>query len=342
MKKGLILALIIFVSVFVNAGGKKVLVEVFTNSHCGICPNAHNAINNYLVINSDKINYIYYHMAFPYPDDQLNLVNTSDPAGRNNYYGPFIFTPVVFFNGTQQQNIYSSWENTLNAMAAEQSNFDITLSGTKNGGEIEVASQVTSTGAAADSNLVIHFIIVEDVIYAGRNGITDHKHTMRKMITSPTGESFSILPGGTETVTKQISLDPLWNPEKLKVIVFVQNSGSKEVYQSALIDYANLNITGIGENEKIPGKFNLSQNYPNPFNPSTTISYDVPVASHISLKVYDVLGNEIAELVDDFKQAGSYKVGFSINNFSIKSSGVFFYSLKAGTTKSVKKMIYLK
>lgn len=91
--------------------------------------------------------------------------------------------------------------------------------------------------------------------------------------------------------------------------------------------------------EKLPETFNLFQNYPNPFNPSTKISWQSPVGSHQTLKVFDVLGNEIANLVDEYKPAGTYEVEFN----AIKlSSGVYFYKLQAGSFVETKKMILLR
>jgi hypothetical protein len=88
-----------------------------------------------------------------------------------------------------------------------------------------------------------------------------------------------------------------------------------------------------------PGSFSLEQNYPNPFNPTTKIKYALPKASHTTLKVYDVLGNEVATLVNNEKQAGSYEVEF---NASALSSGVYFYKLQSGGFIQTKKMIVLK
>jgi hypothetical protein len=86
-------------------------------------------------------------------------------------------------------------------------------------------------------------------------------------------------------------------------------------------------------------KFTLSQNYPNPFNPTTTVNYQIPELSFVTLKVYDVLGNEIATLVNEEKPAGSYEVDFSGNNLT---SGIYFYQLQAGEFIETKKMILLK
>jgi len=76
----------------------------------------------------------------------------------------------------------------------------------------------------------------------------------------------------------------------------------------------------------IPNEFKLEQNYPNPFNPSTKISWQSPVGSWQTLKVYDILGNEVATLVNEYRQAGSYNVEFTMNNLQL-SSGIYFYRL---------------
>ncbi len=85
--------------------------------------------------------------------------------------------------------------------------------------------------------------------------------------------------------------------------------------------------------------FILSQNYPNPFNPTTTINYAIPKSSFVTIKVYDLLGNEVAALVSGMKASGNYKVEF---NASKLSSGVYFYRIQAGSFVKTKKLILLK
>jgi len=120
-----------------------------------------------------------------------------------------------------------------------------------------------------------------------------------------------------------------------------------------LIAYDPTEITSADKNNNvvIANNFQLYQNYPNPFNPSTTISWQSPVSGHQVLKVFDVLGNEIATLVDEFKPAGSYEVEFRPES-SIKhpASGIYFYQLKVANPEinsgqsyiQTKKMMYLK
>ena len=99
-------------------------------------------------------------------------------------------------------------------------------------------------------------------------------------------------------------------------------------------------ITNVENIQNIlPSKFAMEQNYPNPFNPSTSIQYAIASRQFVTLKVYDVLGNEIATLVNEEKPAGSYEVKFSANEFS---SGVYFYKLQAGDFIETKKMILLR
>jgi len=115
-------------------------------------------------------------------------------------------------------------------------------------------------------------------------------------------------------------------------------------YTNVKTQLANYGITGISQDEmnlETPSEFSLSQNYPNPFNPETTISYKVQEASQVSLIVYDVLGNEVATLVNEYKQAGFYNSQFSIRNSQLPS-GVYFYRLQAGNFSSVKKMLLVK
>lgn len=98
--------------------------------------------------------------------------------------------------------------------------------------------------------------------------------------------------------------------------------------------------TGVtSENNELPSSFYLGQNYPNPFNPSTTISYAVSSRQHVVITIVDLLGNEIAEIVNEEKSPGYYETSFNATGLS---SGVYFYSLNAGSFSATKKLIVLK
>lgn len=100
--------------------------------------------------------------------------------------------------------------------------------------------------------------------------------------------------------------------------------------------------TAVGINNGIftqPGKYSLDQNYPNPFNPATVISYNLPEASKVTLKVYDILGREAAVLVNGIQNAGRHNITFNANGLA---SGVYIYRIEAGSFTQTKKMILLK
>ena len=102
-----------------------------------------------------------------------------------------------------------------------------------------------------------------------------------------------------------------------------------------------LDITSVGEsnNVSLPVEYSLYQNYPNPFNPATTISYSVPSTSHVRLAVYDIMGQEVAVLINEVQKAGIYNAGFSGANLA---SGVYFYRLSTENSTQIKKMLLAK
>ena len=95
---------------------------------------------------------------------------------------------------------------------------------------------------------------------------------------------------------------------------------------------------GVNDNVVV-NNFTLEQNYPNPFNPSTKISFSVSERSNVSIKVFDMLGREVAELINSAKEAGSYEVTFDASNLS---SGLYIYTINAGNFSASKKMMLMK
>ncbi len=130
----------------------------------------------------------------------------------------------------------------------------------------------------------------------------------------------------------------------------IDTDGTYEYY--SLTAEVDATITSVND-ERLPEQFHLSQNYPNPFNPTTTIKYSVPVVDvpspagrdklregqHVSLKIYDILGNEVSQLVNKSQAPGIYQVEFNASNLP---SGTYFYKLEAGSFSGTKKMILIK
>ena len=125
---------------------------------------------------------------------------------------------------------------------------------------------------------------------------------------------------------------------------FNEFGGSESILKGCVINgvlYGDTTFVVDVEEEQNPiaTEYKLEQNYPNPFNPSTLISYQLPKTGNVTLKIYDVLGREVATLVDEYQNAGSFDVEF--NAFHLPS-GVYFYQLKAGEYVETKKMMFLK
>ena len=133
---------------------------------------------------------------------------------------------------------------------------------------------------------------------------------------------------------------PNWENLITQPVLILVDSGNDGTIDDTL-EILN-QITSVDDDQGsmlTPDSYNLAQNYPNPFNPTTKISWQTPVGSHQTLKIYDVLGNEVATLVDEFREAGRYEITFDASNLA---SGIYFYRLNAGSFVETKKMILIK
>jgi len=156
------------------------------------------------------------------------------------------------------------------------------------------------------------------------------------------GVILKITNGGTNWTLQNVGSN-----RNLRSVFFTKNSVEPEPgwivgANGLILSNTTGGILHIGElNTTAPNEYTLFQNYPNPFNPTTTIKYQIPELSFVTLKVYDVLGNEIATLVNEEKPAGNYTVEFRIDNLEL-SSGIYFYQIRAGNFVETKKMVLLR
>ncbi|MFO7524437.1 MAG: T9SS type A sorting domain-containing protein [Ignavibacteriaceae bacterium] len=133
---------------------------------------------------------------------------------------------------------------------------------------------------------------------------------------------------------------PDWSEITNTELMVLVDNGNNGTIDDTL--YLQNQVTGIDNDQGSllsPNSYNLAQNHPNPFNPTTTIQYSIPQRSNVTLKVYDILGNEVATLVNEEKDRGVFLVTF---NASGLVSGVYFYRIQAGSFVETKKMIILK
>jgi uncharacterized delta-60 repeat protein len=140
-------------------------------------------------------------------------------------------------------------------------------------------------------------------------------------------------PANNDDFSNAVAVDGLGN-----VYITGYSTGLSSNYDIATIKYSA--TVGVSNNgNEIPTNYSLSQNYPNPFNPTTTISFELPKQSDVSLSVYNSIGEEISVIVNDKLSAGKYRINFDGSNIS---SGIYFYRLQAGDFTQTKKMILIK
>jgi hypothetical protein len=207
------------------------------------------------------------------------------------------------------------------------------------------------------SQYKISFILTEDnVVYpqvfyascgtAGTHNDYVHYWIARSMINGATGENLNTgVWNQNQTITKTISkvIDNAFVPYncKINVIVFKDSTAGamfSEIQQGIKQDVPAINginplINGV------PSAYELSQNYPNPFNPTTNISFSLPKAGQVSLKVYNLIGQEVAELVNEELPSGVYAVPFDAKSLS---SGTYVYRLSTPQFSMSKKMTLMK
>jgi hypothetical protein len=135
------------------------------------------------------------------------------------------------------------------------------------------------------------------------------------------------------TPPKQIS------PDALATAITLNQGSSMYVSLARASGSIDNPLTEVRKEEGLPTSFELSQNYPNPFNPATSISFSIPKSAFVTLKIYNAIGQEVANLINEIKDPGNYKLNFDAAKLS---SGIYFYRLEAGNFVSTKKMVLMK
>jgi len=216
---------------------------------------------------------------------------------------------------------------------------------------------IIAVGSGNSGNVGIDSIRLNVMVSASLDSISIYP----KQISLPKNQKANISIKGyySDGITRDISNDPNINsissdPAIVKMLSPISLSADSIGFADVNIAYfgktdhlsitvlpANAFVTSIdqGNNEGIVKEYVLFQNYPNPFNPNTTLKYSIPRASVVRLKIYDMLGREVAVLVNEEKPAGNYSIKFNGSNLA---SGVYFYRLQAGVFVETKKLLLLR
>jgi hypothetical protein len=215
---------------------------------------------------------------------------------------------------------------------------------------------------------LIVFILIQSIAHSqssnNNNYLNQVDSVQHRIPFASSGNSISLsIKNGSAYVAESIKVKIIQPPKWLIFKTIEQNIRKIEPNSKSTVSYIfsidkeapvntqqtlNFNITTpSGEiwNKQItisvnpPETFELYQNYPNPFNPTTTISYQLPVSSNVTLKIFDILGREVATIVDEFRKAGYYKEVWDASNYA---SGVYFYKIAYNKFTSIKKLAVVK
>jgi hypothetical protein len=153
--------------------------------------------------------------------------------------------------------------------------------------------------------------------------------------TSADFQSSPVQPGEIRELS--VHIFPLELDGEGEIEMVIENVNDQQ-YSETVVFKVSTGVTSA-KDEHIPGKFGLEQNYPNPFNPSTVIKFSLPESERVTLKVFNILGNEIAVLINSIMNAGSFEYKYDASSLA---SGIYFYELRTSKFRSVRKMILEK
>jgi hypothetical protein len=353
MKKFSFLILVLLFAGFARAQINDVLVEFCTGTWCQYCP-CGDAVVEGLLMNHPNTLVLAYHGPTNYGDPfaDFNGNNIIPLFGFNSYPTGIVGRRTGIIDR-------SSWSGNVNAQGYNYpSPLDIRFIKTMDSVARTVNLTVQATALRdIDTNVYVNFVITEDnVIYSqtgnsgagcigGSNYV--HKWIVRNMVNGATGEALSTghwASGTVKTKSWSTTLPSGWvwyNCNANAFAYFYQ--GSLTSYSSYVLQTKKMNVTVItgveNQGSPLPVNYILNQNYPNPFNPVTNIHFSIPKDGNVTLKVYDILGNEVASLYNGYLKAGYYNTEFDGSKLS---SGIYFYRLTAGSFSETKKMILSK
>lgn len=237
--------------------------------------------------------------------------------------------------------------------------------------KVIVPIQLNNSQPMAALDLPLKFsdgVTLEEVIFTGTraenfdfataNIDNENNFVVLGMIPMIYGENTDLMPGDGEIARlvfhvddpslKSLELNTISTEEHEPMFVYTEVINGEGITMVSTPDFPSIVIAladGAPESPSaVPVTFALKQNAPNPFNPTTNISYDLPVASRVTLEILNVLGQKVKLLVNDFREAGSHSVIWDgRDEYGLTTaSGIYFYRITAGENQAVKKMMMLK
>jgi hypothetical protein len=324
----------------------KALLENWTSSTCPPCASNNPQLRIWIENHWSQLACVSYHVGWPSPgNDPMYLHNpvqsydrryyyniNSVPAGMLQGWHSFVGSP---FNWNSMNSYFNYYTTTTTPVGMSLT--DTRIPGDSN----RVDIVVTNYTALPTGTYYLRVMAVErNIQYAsppGTNGETHFQNVFRLSV--PTSQGTVINPAaGTYNFQFKYKINPVWMDSAVYTIAFIQNDVDKGITNATRQGMSSITaITPVSG--EIPKSYSLMQNYPNPFNPETNINFNMPKDDYVTLKVYDMVGNEVKTLVEGNHKAGQYNMIFDGSGLA---SGIYFYVLKTSSFVDTKKMTLIK
>lgn len=321
-----------FDDIFIGQRGKKVLVEHFTNLSDAFSNRSNEVFDSVMTAYGPNATGIQYHTSFP-GADTLNEHNKAHPAARALFYG-IGKVPVSYLDGGIVPNyIYDYTNRKLNSgdisnRSFEDPGFDIQIQAGINGNAVAGNVKLTAIRNFSGNNIVAHIAIVEDINVSISGKAKTLKNVLKSLAPSSGGTALAStwVKDQTSTISYSWTITKVFNPAKLKVIAFVQNTQTKEIFQVEQVQVSGtISVENINELQKVTL-------YPNPAVNIVTLKTTEPLNEPWKLQVINSTGKIAEELI--------IPKGISLYNFSVEllPSGIYFIQLKSvsGLSKTLK------
>jgi hypothetical protein len=330
--------------------GNNVLLEFCTGAWCGYCPCGELSAEQ-IQQNFPNTMILAYHGGGTDPYTNFNGNNIINLLGFTAYPSGVIGRRAGIIAWTAWNNPVVIQSNTVYPGVS----IAVTKSYNSSTRQLQVTANVTSM-RQIDTTCNINLVITEDHLWCTQSNYNycpevtctycEHNWVVRNMVNGATGEVLSTGSWAANTVKTAswtTTIDNSWIEGNCNANVFVYFVAGTPLNSGSFVQQTRIQSvtqpTGISHNNEIPSDYSLSQNYPNPFNPTTNIHFSIPKEGNVSLKVFDMVGNETAVLVNGLVKAGTYNVEVDASNWA---SGVYFYKLTSGSFIETKKMMLIK
>lgn len=299
-------------------------------------------------LHTNDLAVIRYHTWWPNVHDPYYSANITENRARTNYYGAD-YVPHFRIDGiVDGQDSSSRWDSYLTSRAAVPSPLSITVVGTYDtlSRYGTVLATLTNTGTGPVSGKLQFAITQSGIVY----GVEPQNQTMRDMLPDADGETISLAaPGDTLTRSRPYTLGPSWTADSCNVVVFLQDSTTKEVYQAASIPI--MEFVGLSEGPLTPGPWSPNAIFlsssPNPFSDEAELRFSPGVArgpGQVLVQVFNLSGQCVRTLVDRIQGPGVYVSRWDGRDDSGRrvTAGIYFGRLTVDTSSRMRKMLLLR